>query len=589
MQPNSNPSTNLNNPDPFHPEEPTTPPSLSGGSSRVIQPLSSSQTPSPQPPAPSPSPVNISPLILNPSEPVQPLEQASPVPIEPQATQPSVAPQSFSDLQAPASPQPTVSPAPQPAVFSSSEASSGSSFGMPTPVVGVPLTPAGLPPAAKQPGRRRKKMLIISGALAAVIVLASLGYVFGFYIPSKPENVYRTSMDRSGRAIEALVEKASEKGIAEKFKKTELTGKLSVESDTFNVNGSFSSKFDSTKLDGSLDLAFKDKDTPEQKFGIKLLSAAASEGDYPDSYIQFSGLSALGAGQMMPGINSLDNKWIGISSAFLQSLDPQGEFKKSNTDTNFTYEDGSELAKSVIGPTRDYLFSADPEKAVITQKEFIGIEKVDDLTAYHYKVAFNKGNAKKYCESLINSAMSSNAYKKIVGEEQAKNVEESKKSIIKECQESAERDIKEGETFDMWVDKKYKLIYKFRFAEDNKSESYMEVGQRYKGGDDVSMFIKLHYKSGEAVFTLDTNTKSAVSKGALDMSFNESGSKIKAAASFESKPYTGEIKIETPADAVPLDQALQQMGLDPSILSNLSLFGPFGLVSPQVDAKDLEQ
>src|SRR5688500_18121467 len=62
-------------------------------------------------------------------------------------------------------------------------------------------------------GLGKKKALVAAGA-AAVVVLGAAGYVFGFYLPNKPENVYKSALSNTGEGYQALIDYADNKEVA---------------------------------------------------------------------------------------------------------------------------------------------------------------------------------------------------------------------------------------------------------------------------------------------------------------------------------------------------------------------------------------
>ncbi len=131
----------------------------------------------------------------------------------------------------PASPNPAVSsPEPDSSQVSATEVSSGAAFDpnqnqTTTPPFNTPAPQAQVPPPIYNPSagpttginttpRQGKRKVILFGAMAAVLVLAgSAAAVFGVYIPNKPQNVWKTGLNRSGTAVQKLVATVTTKDI----------------------------------------------------------------------------------------------------------------------------------------------------------------------------------------------------------------------------------------------------------------------------------------------------------------------------------------------------------------------------------------
>jgi hypothetical protein len=261
-----------------------------------------------------------------------------------------------------------------------------------------------------------------------------------------------------------------------------------------------------------------------------------------------------------------EGKWISVTSEYLESFVKE-ESGQDEKQPEFTQNDAAELAKALSKPTQDYLFSSDPEKAVLVQKSFEGTEEVDGITANHYIVGPNKENLKKYCQATIEAVYATEAYKKL-SQTKPERIDEEKQKAIKECNEGIDADIKEEDTFDMWINKGNKLIYKIRFTDKKESGTYVEIGQTYKKGDVLPMFIAAHSDKDkyDGRFTLEYNSKSNVTKGEfkLELKGDSPDDTYNAKANFEFKPFDGDVTIEAPKDAIPIEQVLPAIGLDPN-------------------------
>lgn len=432
-------------------------------------------------------------------------------------------------------------------------------------VTGIPQNPQPAPPlppsGPNKKSSRKKKSIIIGAVVATLIILLGAGYVFGYYIPNKPENIYKSGFDRTGKAVDKLVNEGLEDDKMQSFKSSEVSGSVEVEAAGGNYSGNFNSKYDSKKSDTTA--TYKN---PDQDVNLQVLSNLQDGKLYPDIYFKLSGLSGLGLDEFIPQLNNYDNKWISVSSDYLASVIP-AEVQDESNGQDFSQEDAANLARIVTDTTREYVFTSNPDKAVVEQKSFVGTEELDgDITANHYTVALNKTNTKKYCKALVESVTTSDSYKKIPGIN-VDTLEEDRKQAIEDCDKSVDEDINDTDTFDLWVDKKTKLIHKIRVTDENDKGTYLEIGQTYKSGSNVPLFVTVHSDKDkyDAKLTLDVDTEKSITKGSINFTYNDTD-KYTAKASFEFKPHTGEIKADKPEGAVSIEDVMKAFNFDPSAI-----------------------
>lgn len=427
------------------------------------------------------------------------------------------------------------------------------------PVMGT-MAASGAPPGKS----KRKKLLLAGGAIAFFLVLAS-AVAFGYYLPNQPDNIYKTGVNRSAKALDKLVNAATEKSKLEAFKKSDITLSLDAKYKNTSYSGSFNAKFDGSKADGGINFVSKQASKPDQTFSAKFLGELPAGSQYPNIYVQLNGLKALGIDNYLPGFAAYDGKWIAILSDYLKSLGT-APTAAENSKKQLTTDDIAELARAATSVTVDYVFSAEPGKAVFEKKSYVGKEKVDNTNAYHYKVGLNKDHLKAYCKAMINKIYSTNAYKKLPWVDE-KTVDKDKQAALKDC-DSSYNDIKTDTTYELWVDAKYKLIYKIRIPDAADKETYTDIGQVYKGGDSVSLFAAYHNGKDKTddKFTLDTNLKTNTTKGTLTFSGGEPDNKYDIKITLDAKPYNGEINTNKPTGAIPIQDVLKQLGIDPALL-----------------------
>lgn len=455
---------------------------------------------------------------------------------------------------------------------------------IPQPTVfGSPDFPSIPPPnSGKKPSKKNRLFAFL---IIPIVVLLG-GYAFGYYIPNRPENIWKSGVSRSGEALDKLVTKITDQKTLDAFKKSEM--ELAVDANFIggSFKGALNAKFDSTKSDGALNLVYKQDGMPDQAIDVKFLSELAEGADFPDSYFKFSGLSGLGLDVFLPGISEYEDKWISISKEYFQSLGLSAE--DYSPDKQLNSGDIGELARAATAASVEHVFTTDDQKAVFINKGFVGKEKIDGQWAYRYKVGTNKNNLKNYCKSLVERVFSTNAYKKMPWIEEG-GVDKDKESAIKSCEDDNNyKEIGDDDIFELWIDAKYKLIYKIRISDKKDSNTYTDIGQVYKGGDDIKLFVNYHDDKSQydIITSVETNIKTAVTTGTFEYKGLEEGSQNRAKITLSAKPYSGDIKIEKPAESIPLEKILEELygGL---FSGGGSTASPFA--STQMKARDTER
>jgi hypothetical protein len=522
----------------------------------VIRPTIIQPQPQPQVSAqpPQPSPVVQAPQMPQ-AEPVFTPSVIQPSYVQPAAAQPATVPAAPSSL--PAQPlAPTLPPsdawfAPQTQISYISPAA---------PSVYSGEVNSGLPYAPPS-SKKLQKPLLFAG-VAALFVLLSGGYVFGIYIPNKPENVYKSAVVRTGKAADKLTLAGTEKAKVDIIKKgMDLSGTVAVDSPDGNRHsGSFSSRSDQTHSDSNVTYS---PDKTDKDFSAQILTDLADGQKYPSVYFKLSGLSVLGADQYSPKAAQYDGKWISVTSSYLESLLPASTDTAQTEQATLTPEDVAQLTKIFITTTDEYLFTTDPTKNLLVNKAFKGTEVVEGQKSNHYIVGIHKAHAKDYCKALITNFMDAPAYKHLPGVP-LDNLAESKKSAIDSCQNGVQDNLKESDTFDMWVSKKTKLIGKVRFTDTEHKEDYIEIGQTYTRGDILPLYTYYHYPSQhyDARVDLSVDLEKSTTKGSVAVDYEQDKKKWKVNVTLTYKPTNGAVKVTAPSNAIPIQQVLQDLDVD---------------------------
>jgi len=342
-------------------------------------------------------------------------------------------------------------------------------------------------------------------------------------------------------------------------------------------------------MDGGLNVQLKAKGEDAKSISLKAMSRLPSGSMYPDVWLQLTGLKSSGLSDFAPGLADYEGKWISVSSDYLKSFGTNyGVTGGDNTKDHVTAADVAEIARASATVTQQYLFSTDPSKAVITQKSYVGKERMDGLNTYHYKVGVNTNHATAYCVALSNAVLSTSAAKKLSGESD-KQIAKNKQAAEKDCPKTIADNVKSSDTFDMWVDGKYKLIHKIRIYDKDDRKRYADVGQTYFGGNKLSLFTNFHDDKNKAdgTFTLDIDVKAARTSGRLTVNRGDKhfpyDVTVKLSAQASSKP----VSITPPSGAVPIQDILKKMGFDSDSISGFG--GDTTPDAPGSSAADVER
>ncbi len=405
--------------------------------------------------------------------------------------------------------------------------------------------------------KRSKLPLIIGGVLLLVAALA--GFVFGYYLPNQPENVYSAGIERTGDAVEELVVQATHIEQLEELSLMELTGDIKVTGDGMAFEGDFTSRFDDGKSDSSFIISMSG-DSADQRLemGANIITDIAEGSQFPDIFFQVRGLEALGADMFLPGISNYENRWIHVNADYIKEALEDMEIDGDDAFDDIRPEDFADAARTAAAITNKYVFSSG-ENAVVELEEFTGEEDFDDIRTFRYDVSINVDNARAYCVELSEAMIETELYRKIDG------ADEERRTTLKEdartsCDELSDDDFTDTD-ITMWVDRRTKLIHKVRFSEASNRDSYIEFGQRYAGGDDIEVFVaaELPEENQSFVFTVYFNIDTNVTTGRLTVDDTSSANPYNVEANMEVKPFDASVEIQRPGDAVPIETIIDEI------------------------------
>ncbi len=412
------------------------------------------------------------------------------------------------------------------------------------------------------PGKaRRKSKWLVLVSVAVVLLLAGGGAVYGLYLPNTPSGVWKAGLKRSGDALDGLLQTATKTDKLKAYSTATLKGALDATMEDVSYKGSFNTTFDKDSLDGGLDVTLK-SGTESRTVGVKVLSEAPKTGLYPDVYFKVTGFKDLGYDALLPGIANYDGKWIKIDAAYFKSIAgsfaPQGG---SDTTPKLSSKDAADAARALMAVTKQYVFTTDKDKAILVQKSYLGKEKMDGgITAYHYKVGLNNDHTLAYCIALGDAFLSTHAYKAVTGSTSSE-IADAKKANTDSCKDTAKNSEKDAGEFELWMDTQYKLVHKLRFTDTEDKNTYVDVGQLYKGGNKLSAFVTYHSKTNDTKFTSDINLDTSTTN--LKLTSKDTGdSPYDLTATLDATVSKEPVTITPPTGATSFTDLLKSLGLD---------------------------
>lgn len=505
-------------------------------------------TPEPTPPEPSPAP----------PEPSSP--GISQVPLSNNTAEPLPPPFTPGEAASPADPAPPGPIQPPPAGPQPPVTVGDGGIAPPSAQIFTPVAPS----ASGTSGRKLPLKLIIPAITVVILLIGAAIFYFGYY--TNPAVIYAQSLSNTGKGYDRLVDYADKQ--AEAYNKGYTgSGSYKFESSGTSVDGKIAFKSAAGNSDTSFDIGAN---------GIRVFTdirTIKNDGATPDVYLKFSGIkglgSAIGSKDWDPALAKLDGRWIIIDHTLIDKLNARSGQSQTAAPTR---EQVIDEARAFGEVNQRYLLSTAKDRAVTKIVKKVGTETVDGHKTYHYKVALRKENVRKYIlaqrdalrNSKLNDWLKENHYDKDAYDSLTDSADSAK-------------DIKDGATYDVWMDTSRRVLYKVRVGYDpNPAANYVDVGLDYKGGDDYPLFIagKSKDESGGSATTYslvaDVNTKTDKTDFRLNArSDGPDAGTARAGLSFS--PATSSQGIDKPAGAIPLIQALKILGLedflDPAVIS----------------------
>ncbi|HEY5667742.1 MAG TPA: hypothetical protein VIR03_01115 [Candidatus Saccharimonadales bacterium] len=406
----------------------------------------------------------------------------------------------------------------------------------------------------------RKRLFMIAGA-ATVLVLATGGYVIGFYMPNRPSAIFKAALNNTAEGYDQLVAYADKVQSSNAFNNTQIDGTYSIDSGDATVDGTLAAHIDNGNSTFSTDIGMS---------GIRVklegMTKKVNSSDIPDAYLKLSGIRGLGANVNMPRLDTLDGQWVSVDHTLFSNLakSPAGSSSgASPTVTVPSEKDVIAAARAAGTVARKYYFSTTPGTAVFKMTSFVGKETAEGKAANHYKVIVNKDHVKAFANELgaeLDKTKLNDWAKANYGKSLSALVD------VDGMKKSADG-IKPGETFDLWVNTKTKLVHKIRVSDTSTAnkDTHYELGLNYDGGAEKPFFVNTYTKEGVTTatvnFGISVNTDTNAVKLTLNAQSDTGGHKATMTLNAIAKPTTSRVQVTVPAGTITLLDAFNRAGL----------------------------
>lgn len=364
-------------------------------------------------------------------------------------------------------------------------------------------------PTPPTPNKGVKKIGMVPAVIIALVLLlgASAAAYVGVVVPNKPENVWNTAVKNTAKGMDKLTAYTEQQ---KEIKGAKTNGSFKLETKSgVKADGTFQGSYYGSESNTTASMS-----VAGSKVQFDLLTHKTENADSPDIYMRVNGLDGLSSvlGATDPStakfLSTIDNQWYYIDHTVVDKA--LSSVYQADKQPTLSPDDVIAIEKAINDVNRQYLFTTDESKSVLKVSSFVGKEKVDDRTMYHYKVTVNKENTKSYLTALTA------ALKQTKLSEMYKDQDLGKALGLDELSKSVDN-IKDDETADVWIDAKTKLFRKVRLT-DNESKSHVDFSLNYNGGDTYPFAIGLYSDDekdrGSVVLSLELNTaKNSVALG----------------------------------------------------------------------------
>lgn len=413
--------------------------------------------------------------------------------------------------------------------------------------------------SGKPKGKRLKWAIV---AVVVLVLVLGGGYTFAFYLPNTPSNVYKSGLTNTGKAADKLVDYMQQEQ-GKSYKSVSFDGKADVKSGSGSGDATLSGAFDKSgngTLNANIDIA-------GEHVQLNGRSVVAKGNTTPDLYLQVTGVKTLLDNVGMSSLDSLDGKWISVDHTLVDTY--KKDFTQGfasglgNSDTQLpTLNQVTGTIADVQTVNKQYIFTTDSQKAVLTNQKFLGKETKDGRTLNHYTVGYNKAHLQAYVAALKTTLDASplNDWSKKAND--GKSLSE---SMNWSDLEKSVSNAKNNYTFDVWVDTKTKLINSVQFTDLSDSSTKFTIGQNYTGGTSYPLSLGFSDKdssgnpeTGILGLTVDTSTHKYTGAFSVSTKGNDAAD---VSATFTLTPGTTPVQVTAPENAESINDVLSQLGL----------------------------
>lgn len=405
-----------------------------------------------------------------------------------------------------------------------------------------------------RPPRSRKPLLFLV-VLVGLLVLLGGGYLFAFYLPNTPPNLYKTSLSRTADAYDQLV-KLTSLTQAKKYTSTAIDGSFSfTAASSASGDGSLSFKSDHNNAIGSVNF-----DVMGEKFTANIRSIKPSKQTNPDVYFQVSGIKSLLDNIGLTQEASLDGQWIAVDHTLLDSVSANLRSSQKAPTAAITPTEIQDAMNKVGAVNRQYLFTTDSKQAVLVRQKDLGTSQLDGRQVYGYQLGYNKTNLQAYVGAL-GKALDSSSLNTWAKQENGKSIS----STLNVAKLQSSLSSAQPYSFTMYVDTHTKLVHSLRFT-DPKSTDYFTIGQNYTGGTSYPFsfsYVSNHDPSNSATLKLTATADSSTSRVTVGLNANgkQSDQPFSVTANATITPGNDTVQVTAPANSKPVMELLQSLGL----------------------------
>lgn len=404
--------------------------------------------------------------------------------------------------------------------------------------------------SGKKQGWKKRAPLI---AIVLFFVGAIAG-VFGYYIPNRPENVYRTGLDRTGQMMSQLDEQFAAIDEIASSDGFQMDGSINTQMEEGTISGTMSSRAGESSSETNIDVSGEIGDDSfgmNINLGFDIITDIVEGNEYPDVFFKVRGGELLS--MISPQIAQYDEQWVHAEASFIEET-------LSELIDDFESEDEGaaegwlELIDDLGDVVADYVLTSD-EKGILELDEIVGAEERNDTRTYRYNVSINRDNTEEFCTELFDTIGQSSFVQSQLSSTIELN-DEDRDNQISDCVASF-ADFYDDVDITMWIDRSTKLIHQLRFEDDDGFT--LEVGQTYDGSDKFDLFINAFDDEMDMRLTITVNNAAPSVAVNLDIELEEMADDDEFTMQMSVEPFDESVEIERPSDTITLEQLIDQL------------------------------